>query len=200
MKLPLILASSSPFRQSILNKLNLPFSSFSPDIDESQLEGEPPSELVARLSIEKAKAAQLHYKEGLVIGSDQVAIFNDKILGKPHNKENAIAQLSAFSGHKVTFLTGLTLYQLSTGASLTSVVPFSVYFRKLTEQQISNYCDAEQPYQCAGSFKSEGLGICLFEKLEGEDPNTLIGLPLIELTKMLAHFGIDVLAEQHVSK
>ncbi|AUJ70284.1 MULTISPECIES: Maf family protein [Pseudoalteromonas] len=196
MKTPLILASSSPFRQSILKKLMLPFASFSPDVDEQTLEGESAQQLVARLSESKAKAAIAKYQQGVVIGSDQVALFNGEILGKPHNKENAIKQLSLFSNNRVTFLTGLTVFDIESGKTVTEVVPFYVYFRQLTQAQISNYCDAETPYNCAGSFKSEGLGICLFDKLEGEDPNTLIGLPLIQLTKTLLTFGIDVLAEQ----
>lgn len=196
MKTPLILASSSPFRQSILKKLMLPFMSFSPDIDERAREDESAEQLVARLSELKAQASIKKYQKGIVIGSDQVALFNGEVLGKPHNKENAIKQLSLFSNNRVTFLTGLTVFDIESGKTVTEVVPFHVYFRRLTQTQISNYCDAETPYNCAGSFKSEGLGICLFDKLEGEDPNTLIGLPLIQLTKMLLEFGVDVLAEQ----
>lgn len=197
MKPTLILASSSPFRQQLLTKLNLPFESFSPDIDESALENETPSQLVKRLSEQKARVAVEHFTNGLVIGSDQVAVFNNKILGKPHNKENAVAQLSAFSGHTVRFLTGLSVFDIESNNAITKVVPFDVTFRTLTLEQIGAYCDAEQPYNCAGSFKSEGLGICLFDKLSGDDPNTLIGLPLITLTKVLAEFGVDVLTLQH---
>ncbi|MBQ4810979.1 septum formation protein Maf [Pseudoalteromonas luteoviolacea] len=193
MNTPLILASSSPFRQQILKKLGLIFEHFSPDIDESPIAGETPLELVKRLSDVKARSALSRYNKGLVIGSDQVAVFNNQILGKPHTKENAIAQLSMFSGQTVTFYTGLSLYSIEENKSITKVVPFHVHFRHLSQSQISNYLDKEAPYNCAGSFKSEGLGICLFERLEGEDPNTLIGLPLIELTKSLADFGIDVL-------
>ena len=198
MKPTLILASSSPFRQQLLTKFNLPFQSFSPDIDESPIAAETPEQLVARLSEQKARVAKQHYSEGLVIGSDQVAVFNDTILGKPHTKENAIKQLSSFSGHTVTFLTGLSVFDIQSDKSITTVVPFDVTFKTLTLEQINAYCDAEQPYNCAGSFKSEGLGICLFEKLSGDDPNTLIGLPLITLTKVLAEFGVDVLALQGV--
>ncbi len=193
MKPTLILASSSPFRQQLLTKFNLPFQSFSPDIDESPIAAESPEQLVARLSEQKARVAKQHFSEGLVIGSDQVAVFNDTILGKPHTKENAIKQLSSFSGHTVTFLTGLSVFDIQSDKTITTVVPFNVTFKILTHQQINAYCDAEQPYNCAGSFKSEGLGICLFEKLSGDDPNTLIGLPLITLTKVLAEFGVDVL-------
>ena len=195
MKIPLILASSSEFRQSILKKINLPFSSFSPEIDEATRVNETPEQLVLRLAEQKARTATKHYAQGLVIGSDQVAVHQNQILGKPHTKSNAVAQLQLFSGQKVTFLTGLCLYNIEQNKSVSIVEPFHVYFRNLNKNQISAYCDAEQPYQCAGSFKSEGLGICLFEKLEGNDPNSLIGLPLIQLTKMLLDQGIDILTE-----
>ena len=196
MKYPLILASSSPFRQSLLQKFNLPFDTFSPNVDESALNNETPAQLVKRLSELKARAASKHFSKGLVIGSDQVALFNEQILGKPHNKHNAVKQLSLFSGHSVTFLTGLCVYDLTSGESKTCIEPFNVTFKTLTDAQISAYCDAEQPYNCAGSFKSEGLGICLFEKLTGDDPNSLIGLPLIKLSQLLAEFGLDVLSAQ----
>lgn len=196
MQHPLILASSSPFRQSLLQKFNLPFDSFSPDIDESALPDEAPVELVKRLSELKARAATALFKQGLVIGSDQVAVFEQQILGKPHNKENAIKQLSLFSGNTVTFLTGLCVYDIQSNKTKTLVEPFNVTFRTLTQAQISAYCDAEQPYNCAGSFKSEGLGICLFEKLSGDDPNSLIGLPLIKLSQLLTEFDLDVLSNQ----
>ena len=196
MKHSLILASSSPFRQSLLQKFNLPFKTFSPDVDESALESETPNELVKRLSELKATEATKHFNEGLVIGSDQVAVFNDQILGKPHTKENAVKQLSLFSGQTVTFLTGLCVFDIQSGQSKSLVEPFNVTFKTLTTAQISAYCDAEQPYNCAGSFKSEGLGICLFEKLSGDDPNSLIGLPLIKLSQLLAEFNVDVLSLQ----
>ena len=196
MQHPLILASSSPFRQSLLQKFNLPFSTFSPDVDESALPNEAPVELVKRLSELKARAATALFKQGLVIGSDQVAVFEQQILGKPHNKENAIKQLSLFSGNTVTFLTGLCVYDIQSNKTKTLVEPFNVTFRTLTQAQISAYCDAEQPYNCAGSFKSEGLGICLFEKLSGDDPNSLIGLPLIKLSQLLTEFDLDVLSNQ----
>lgn len=196
MKHPLILASSSPFRQSLLQKFNLPFSTFSPDIDETALPNEAPEQLVYRLSESKARAAVKHFDQGLVIGSDQVAVFNGQILGKPHNKENAIVQLSLFSGQTVTFLTGLCVYDIAANKAKTLIEPFEVVFKTLTFEQIEAYCDAEQPYNCAGSFKSEGLGICLFEKLNGDDPNSLIGLPLIKLNQLLSEFDFDVLAHQ----
>lgn len=196
MKHSLILASSSPFRQSLLQKFNLPFETFSPDVDETPHSNEAPNDLVMRLSELKAAAAADHFDQGLAIGSDQVAVFNGQILGKPHNKENAVNQLSLFSGQTVTFLTGLCVHNIQTGQSKTIVEPFNVTFKTLTTAQIGAYCDAEQPYNCAGSFKSEGLGICLFEKLSGDDPNSLVGLPLIKLSQLLAEFGLDVLSAQ----
>ncbi|MFC3031183.1 Maf family protein [Pseudoalteromonas fenneropenaei] len=199
MKTNLILASSSPFRQSILKKFNLKFTAFAPDIDETPLAHETAQQLVARLSEQKARTAKQLFTDGLVIGSDQVAVFGDSILGKPHTKANAITQLTQFSGHKVTFLTGLSVYDIATDMAKTVVEPFHVHFRALSSEEIERYIDVEQPLQCAGSFKSEGLGICLFEKLEGDDPNALIGLPLIQLQRLLADFGVNVLMLQHRS-
>jgi MAF protein len=188
----LVLASTSPFRRSILEKLGLPFDCHAPEVDETPLAGETPTQLVERLSIAKAQAIAAHLKEGLVIGSDQVAVIDNDILGKPGNHENAMAQLERASGKTVTFLTGLALLNASTGSIQAEVVPFKVVFRELTPEQIDNYLNAEQPYNCAGSFKSEGLGIALFERLEGDDPNTLIGLPLIRLIRMLEKEGMTV--------
>ena len=192
----LVLGSTSPFRKSLLEKLNLPFECAKPDIDESPLAGESPVELVERLAIEKAKAVASQYPEALIIGSDQVAMCDGKILGKPHNFDNGVKQLSQFSGKQVEFYTGLCVYD-SKGDNVTALVePFFVHFKELSLEEIENYLKAEQPYNCAGSFKSEGLGICLFEKLEGEDPNTLIGLPLIKLVALLKQHDLDVLAQQ----
>ena len=189
----LVLASTSPFRRSILEKLGLPFDCHAPEVDETPLAGETPTQLVERLSIAKAQAIAAHLKEGLVIGSDQVAVIDNDILGKPGNHENAMAQLERASGKTVTFLTGLALVNASTGSIQAEVVPFKVVFRELTPEQIDNYLNAEQPYNCAGSFKSEGLGIALFERLEGDDPNTLIGLPLIRLIRMLEKEGMTII-------
>ena len=188
----LVLASTSPFRRSILEKLGLPFDCHAPEVDETPLAGETPTQLVERLSIAKAQAIAAHLKEGLVIGSDQVAVIDNDILGKPGNHENAMAQLERASGKTVTFLTGLALVNAGSGSIQAEVVPFKVVFRQLTPEQIDNYLNAEQPYNCAGSFKSEGLGIALFERLEGDDPNTLIGLPLIRLIRMLEKEGMTV--------
>jgi len=189
----LILASSSPFRRQILDKLQIEYSCISPDIDESALDNESPEALVARLAEANSQKIAQTEASSLIIGSDQVAVLGNEILGKPHTHENAVAQLKKLSGHTVTFLTGLSLVNSETGQAQTEVVPFKVVFRNLTEEMIENYLKAETPYNCAGSFKSEALGIVLFEKLEGEDPNTLIGLPLIRLVRMLENEGLNVL-------
>lgn len=189
----LVLASSSPFRKTILDKLNLPYSTHSPDIDESALADETPAELVSRLAEQKARAVRQHYPDALIIGSDQVAVLDGSIIGKPHTHQKATEQLRNTSGRSVTFYTGLSLYNAQTDRSQTDVVPFTVHFRPLSEAMIESYLQAEQPYNCAGSFKSEGLGIALFNRLEGDDPNTLIGLPLIRLIEMLESENIAVL-------
>ncbi|MGD8568146.1 MAG: nucleoside triphosphate pyrophosphatase [Gammaproteobacteria bacterium] len=188
----LILASSSPFRQDILRKLNLKFDSDAPDIDEQRKDNEPAADMVQRLAENKARAVANRHPDALIIGSDQVAVLDDTILGKPHSHENAVRQLRAASGKRVTFLTGLCLYNSASEHSQVSCVPFTVYFRTLNDEQIERYLQQDQPYNSAGSFKSEGLGITLFEKLEGDDPNTLIGLPVIELVRMLANEGVQV--------
>ncbi|MBA6254485.1 MULTISPECIES: Maf family protein [unclassified Colwellia] len=192
----LILASTSPFRKIILEKLNLAFKCAKPNIDETALADETAIELVERLAIEKAKAVAREFPNALIIGSDQVALSEGKILGKPHNFENGFKQLASFSGKVVEFHTGLCVFDSSTGKSLSLVELFTVHFKKLSTQEITAYLNIEQPYNCAGSFKSEGLGICLFKKLEGDDPNTLIGLPLIKLISLLKAQGLDVLEEQ----
>lgn len=189
----LILASTSPFRKALLEKLQVPFETASPQIDESARPDEAPAQLVTRLAEEKAKAVANNYPDALIIGSDQVAVIDDEIMGKPGNHANAIAQLSRASGKRVTFLTSLCLYNSKSQRSQVEVVPFSVVFRELSQTQIEHYLQREQPYNCAGSFKSEGLGIALFERLEGDDPNSLIGLPLIRLIRMLENEGFSIL-------
>lgn len=189
----LILASSSPFRRQILDKLKIDYSCISPDIDETALSNEPAEKLVSRLAESKARKVGEDQPNSLIIGSDQVAVLGNEILGKPHTHDNAVAQLQKLSGKAVTFLTGLSLLNSATGQVQTEVVPFKVYFRELTTPMIENYLQAETPYNCAGSFKSEALGIVLFDKLEGEDPNTLIGLPLIRLVRMLEKENVNVL-------
>ena len=193
---PLILASTSPFRRELLARLNLTFQTCKPEVDENALPDETAAELVERLSIAKARAAREHFKSGLVIGSDQVCIINDAILGKPGNFERAREQLQQASGKTVRFLTGLCLYDIDNDRSQSLVEPFDVVFRQLTDHQIDHYLHTEQPYQCAGSFKSEGLGITLFQKLNGDDPYSLVGLPLIQLVNLFNNWEIDVLSAQ----
>lgn len=190
----LVLASTSPFRRTLLERLGLAFETVAPEADESPLVNETPSALVRRLSEAKARAVAPQFTNALIIGSDQVAVLDNQILGKPGNHDNAVQQLRAASGHRVDFLTGLCLLNTQTQSCHVKVVPFSVVFRSLSDSQIEQYLLRDKPYNCAGSFKSEGLGISLFEKMEGDDPNALIGLPLIELTTMLAAEGVDVLA------
>ncbi len=191
----LYLASTSVYRKALLEKLTPNFSTAKPEVDETPLPGETPEQLVSRLAVLKAQAVADKLTEGLVIGSDQVAVFNGQILGKPHTAENAYKQLKSFSGHKVTFLTGLALVNAQTKQYQLCVEPFHVHFRELTEAEILAYIKREQPLNCAGSFKSEGLGISLFKKLEGDDPNSLIGLPLIRLLEMLRLEGRDLLTQ-----
>jgi len=189
----LVLASSSPYRAQLLEKLGIAFTQASPDINETPLPQESPAELVERLAIEKAKALANNHHQSLIIGSDQVAHFQGEIIGKPGDFENATKQLGKFSGHCVEFITGLCLLNSASGQYQSDIVSFKVHFRQLSLQQISNYLKKEEPFNCAGSFKSEGLGISLFSRLEGDDPNSLIGLPLIRLIDMLSQEGMDPL-------
>ena len=181
----LILASTSPWRRALLEKLGVPFECAAPEIDETPRPGESPRHLVLRLAQEKAQCLAARYPDHLIIGSDQVCVLDGAITGKPHTEENARQQLLKARGNVVTFYTGLALYNSSTGHLQTECEPFDVHFRHLSEQEIDDYVRKERPLSCAGSFKSEGLGIALFERLEGRDPNTLVGLPLIALCQML---------------
>jgi len=181
----LVLASTSPFRKEILSRLHVAFETFAPLVDESPLENESPSQLVTRLSILKAKSAQSKYPDALIIGSDQVAVIDNTILGKPGNHEQAVKQLNQVSGKQVDFLTGLSVINTETDKIQTDMVDFSVKFRQLTSTQIENYLKLDKPYNCAGSFKSEGLGIALLDRMIGSDPTAIIGLPLIRLVRML---------------
>ena len=190
--LPLVLASSSPYRRELLARLRLPFTWSAPQIDESRHGDEDADTLVRRLSLEKAQTLRDAYPQHLIIGSDQVAVLGSQILGKPHTLERARDQLLAASGNSVTFLTGLTLINSATGLQQTDCVPFTVHFRSLSDAQIMRYLSAEQPFDCAGSFKAEGLGISLFRSTEGSDSNSLIGLPLIRLVDMLQANGIEI--------
>lgn len=186
----IILASSSPYRRELLRKLGLDFACVSPRVDETPQDKETPEQLVARLALQKARAVARCNRDALIIASDQVAVLNGRVLGKPGAHEAARRQLADASGNKVLFLTSLVLFDSASGDYQLEVVPFSVYFRTLDDAEIEGYLNKERPYDCAGSFKSEGLGVTLFERLEGEDPNTLIGLPLIKLSRMLANAGI----------
>jgi MAF protein len=189
---PVILGSISPFRRELLEKLRIPFETDTPRVDETAVVGESPEQLVARLAEAKARDVARRHPEALVIGSDQVACVDGNILGKPGSRDDAIAQLSAASGKSVVFYTALCLFNSATGRCQTAVEPFTVHFRQLDREQIGRYIDAEEPFNCAGSFKSEGYGITLFSALDGRDPNVLIGLPLIRLVAMLAEEGIEL--------
>ena len=189
----LILASTSPFRRELLGRLGLAFETRPPDTDETSLPGEDAAALVRRLARLKAGSIASNEPGSLVIGSDQVAVLDGEILTKPGDHANAVAQLNRASGKIVSFFTGLCLIDSDSGRTQTNVVSFQVVFRALTPAQIESYLRRERPYQCAGSFKAEGLGIALFERLEGDDPTSLIGLPLIRLTRMLESEGVAVL-------
>ncbi len=189
---PLVLASSSVYRRELLQRLQLPFTSCSPNIDERPLADETPQMLVQRLAVAKARALRAQFLQHLIIGSDQVAVLDGQILGKPGTAAAAIAQLTAASGRSVTFYTGLCLLDSASGTIEVDCVPFTVHFRTLSPEQVSRYIEREQPLDCAGSFKSEGLGISLFRATEGEDATSLIGLPLIRLCDMLSQAGIII--------
>lgn len=190
---PLILASSSPYRRELLERLQLPFSVLSPDIDETPLAGELPEQTALRLAQAKAlKVADMH-SDALIIGCDQVATLDGLQLGKPLNHENAVRQLTLMRGRSVIFHSALCLYNAANQHMQTDVVPYTVTFRDLTNAQIENYLRREQPYQCAGSAKSEGLGIAIIAAMQGDDPNALIGLPLIRLIDMLNNQGVAII-------
>ncbi|QJQ14172.1 Maf family protein [Enterobacter hormaechei] len=181
----LVLASTSPYRRMLLEKLGIPFECAAPEVDETPQPGESPRHLVTRLAKEKAQSLAVRYPAHLIIGSDQVCVLDGEITGKPHTEENACQQLLRARGGIVTFYTGTALYNSASGHLQTECEPFDVHFRHLSEQEIMDYVRRERPLNCAGSFKSEGLGIALFDKLDGRDPNTLVGLPLIALCQML---------------
>ena len=189
----LVLGSTSPFRKTLLERLHIDFVCDSPDINETPLENEPVEEMVIRLAIAKAQAISQRHPESLIIGSDQSAVLNGEKLSKPGNFENAFKQLTRASGQKITFQTGLCLLNSATGNIQSVCVPYTVVFKTLTPTMIKNYLHKEEPYNCAGSFKSEALGIALFERFEGNDPNALIGLPLIELVNFLDNEGFSIL-------
>ena len=189
----IILSSTSPFRKALLERLQINFSCESPNIDEAPLENETVEDMVVRLAIAKAQEVSNKYDNALIIGSDQSAILNGEKLSKPGNFDNAFAQLSKASGQKITFQTGLCLLNSKTGNIQSACIPYTVVFKTLTPAMIENYLRKEEPYNCAGSFKSEALGIALFERFEGDDPNALIGLPLIQLVNFLNNEGVSIL-------
>jgi len=182
---PLILASSSRYRRALLERLGVPFTTATPDIDETAHPGEAPETLVRRLAIAKAQRIAQQHPDALVIGSDQVAVYDGEMVGKPGYHEAAVRQLRRISGKTAVLYTGLAVIDARSGRTQAGVVPFGVAFRPLTDQQIESYLRKEQPYDCAGSVKSEGLGVALLERFEGDDPSALIGLPLIRLVRML---------------
>lgn len=194
---PILLASSSKYRAALLRQLGLEFIQASPNINEVRLANETPHAMVSRLSEQKAYALRQQFPDHIIIASDQVAITQgQQILGKPGNHKNAVEQLSGVNGQSVLFLTGLCLMSPNNKQGLqvqTLVDTFRVHFRQLTQTQIENYLLRERPYDCAGSFKSEGLGISLFTKFEGDDPNTLVGLPLIQLCSLLENIDVSIL-------
>lgn len=187
---PVILASSSPYRKMLLERLQLPFHCQSPAINEEPRAGETATELVTRLAREKALAVAGKYSNGLVIGSDQVAALENRILVKPQTHDRAARQLQELGGRSVVFHTGVCVVNAASGTQQCDSVPFSVTFRQLSEQEIERYLGKEQAWDCAGSFKVEGLGISLLEKMSGEDITALIGLPLIRLSAMLRNEGL----------
>lgn len=189
----IILASTSVSRRKVLEKLAIPFQCVPPICDETPLVGESAQQLVVRLSQIKAQSLVDKYPDSLIIGSDQVGVLDGTIIGKPHTDNNARQQLKNSSGKTVTFYTGMTVINTNTRESVTLCEPFNVTFRALSECEINAYVAKEQPLHCAGSFKCDELGITLFEKLEGEDIHSLIGLPLIKLNHIMIDMGYNPL-------
>ena len=189
----IVLASTSPFRKELLSRLGLPFETANPKTDETAQHGESPEATALRLSEAKARAVVTDYPKALIIGSDQVACLDGHTYGKPGTHENAVLQLQAMRGRTVNFFTGLCLLNARTGQAHVRGIPTFVTFRDLTDDEIENYLRKEQPYNCAGSAKSEGLGIAIIEKICGDDPNALVGLPLIALCDLLRIENVSAL-------
>lgn len=190
MPLPrLVLASTSPYRRALLERLRVPFDVAQPNVDETRRPGEPPAELALRLAIAKAREVAPAHPDALVIGADQVAALDGEALSKPETHARAVQQLRRMRGRRVEFLTALAVHRAAAGRTASRIVPCVVEFRGYSDEQIERYLDAEAPYDCAGSAKAEGLGIALIRRIEGEDPNALIGLPLIALVDLLAEHG-----------
>lgn len=189
---PLILASTSIYRSQLLSTLQIPFQTAAPDIDETPLPGESAEQTSLRLSGEKAIAVAGQFPDALIIGSDQVALLDGVQLGKPLNHDNAVKQLRAMRGRSVLFYSALSLFNARNGEMQSDVVVTRVSYRDLNDEAIERYLHKEQPYHCAGSAKAEGLGIALISRIEGDDPNALIGLPLIRLVAMLEKQGVNI--------
>jgi len=187
----LVLASSSRYRRQLLDRLEIPYQWAAPEIDESRREGEEAVTLAHRLALSKAQAISADYPDHLIIGSDQLALFGGDILGKPGDFDTACANLRRFSGQQVSFMTGLALIDTRTGCHRVVHDTYHVWFRKLSNEEIEDYVSRDRPYDSSGSFRMEGLGIALFERFEGDDPNTLIGLPLIKLCELLREAGLN---------
>lgn len=192
---PLVLGSTSPYRRELLQRLHLPFEVATPDVDETPLPGETPRLLAERLALAKARAVARNFPHAVVIGSDQVADLNGLPLGKPGNHERAVAQLRQMRGQTVVFQTAVAVVCLESGFEQSSLAAVRVTFRNLTDGEIENYLRAEQPYDCAGSAKSEGLGIALLESIDNDDPTALVGLPLIRTCKMIQAAGVALFAD-----
>ena len=188
----LILASTSPYRKILLERLRIPFDIFSPSIDESPQPGEKASNLVSRLAADKARAAALRFPSSLVIGSDQLAVYNEEIVGKPGNAANAIEQLQTFSGQTVHFLTAISVFCNDTAFHYEQTVVTDVRFRELSIEEIRRYVEIDMPIDCAGSFKSEAAGISLLQSMTSKDPTAIIGLPLITVSEALRQAGLLV--------
>jgi len=189
---PIVLASTSAYRKELLMRLGIPFQAAAPGVDETPLPGETAQQTSMRLAKEKARAVASKYPDALIIGSDQVALLDKQQLGKPLTHDNAVRQLRDLRGKSATFYTALMLLNAHTGAMQTAVAENRVYFREYSDDEIESYLLREQPYDCAGSAKSEGLGIVLISRMEGDDPNALIGLPLIQLVTMLKNEGVKL--------
>jgi septum formation protein len=190
---PIVLGSSSPYRRELLSRLRLPFEVAVPDVDESPRGGEKPRELALRLALAKAQAVAKRHPAAAVIGSDQVADLGGEPLGKPGNHERAVAQLQRMSGRVVVFQTAVAVVCEETGFEQVDLAPVKVRFRQLSDEEIESYLRAEQPYDCAGSARSEGLGIALLQAIESDDPTALVGLPLIRTCRMLHAAGVRLL-------
>ena len=190
---PLILGSTSRYRKELLTRLRIPFETASPDVDETPHSNESPKDLALRLALAKARAVALKYPEAVVIGSDQVADLEGTPLGKPGNHANAILQLQRMRGKTVIFQTALSVVCIATGFERTDLAEVKVKFRDLSDAEIETYLRAEEPYDCAGSAKSEGLGIALLDAIDNDDPTALIGLPLIRTSQMLREAGVKLL-------